>query len=42
MYLVGFSNSKDIVPEEYFKLGDSVEPMFMAVSDFDVLFLENK
>jgi hypothetical protein len=42
MYLVGFSNSKDIVPEEYFKLGDSAEPKFMAVSDFDVLFLENK
>ena len=38
MYLVGFSNSKDIVPKEYFKLAEPVEANFMAVSDFDPLF----
>ena len=42
MYLVGFSNTEDIVPKEYFKLAESVEPKFMAVSDFDPLFKENK
>jgi hypothetical protein len=42
MYLVGFSNSKDVVPKDYFKLAESVEPKFMAVSDFDPLFRENK
>ena len=42
MYLVGFSNSKDIVPKEYFKLAESVEANFMAVSDFDPLFKETR
>jgi hypothetical protein len=37
-YLVGFSNSQDIAPQEYFKLDGSVEDKFMAVSDFDLLF----
>jgi hypothetical protein len=42
MYLVGFSNTNDIVPKEYFKLDESVEPEFMAVADFDLLFKVNK
>ena len=43
MYLVGFSNSKDIVPQEYFKVDDeSVGDKFMAVSDFDLLFKQDK
>jgi hypothetical protein len=43
MYFVGFSNSKDIVPQEYFKVDDeSVGDKFMAVSDFDLLFKQDK
>lgn len=40
--VVAASNSKDIVPKEYFKLDESVEDKFMAVADLDLLFKVNK